>query len=71
MTLRRKLTEPQRRALTNLKNGLPAGHGLVGRAAKGGLERTLGALLRRGYIRHGLITHEGKSAIFTIKSNKL
>ena len=66
--MRRKLTEPQRKVLQNLANKLPAGEGLEGRAAKGGLWRTMEALLRRGYIRHGFITQEGKSAIFTIKS---
>ncbi len=46
----KKLSLPQKRALTNMLAGREPGFGLKGQAAHGGFAKTFAWLLRNGYV---------------------
>ena len=49
--------------LRALARGLPAGHGLHGKSAYGGLTRTMAALARQGLVKGGEITDAGRALV--------
>lgn len=60
----RKLTEAQRRALSNLAKGRRIDDGISGRSAYGGLSQTVVSLHKRQFIdRNGDITPSGRLAL--------
>lgn len=58
-----KLTPAQREVLTNLATGRRWDAHLSGRSAYGGARSTLMSLQRRGYMKAGVITQEGRNAL--------
>jgi len=66
-----KLTEAQRRVLTNLVNGRRWDEHLSGRSAYGGAISTMRSLQKHGYIKHGAITEEGRQALGPVLPSSL
>jgi hypothetical protein len=58
-----KLTQAQRAVLRNLSDGRRWDAHLSGRSEYGGAKSTLMALQRRGYIKAGAITQEGRDVL--------
>lgn len=66
----RKLSPSQMAALRNMANGRPAGYGLYGRSARGGLSGTIISLHKRGLIDREGITDAGREALCPKETSK-